>query len=170
MKQIFMVIIGLMLTSSYVLWPVQEKEPEMVYVMSPEVKSYQVELTGAVVFPGVYRFYEPITIDMLIHYAGGFLPDADQTRISMGQIIDRHYILDVKSIHQEVVLEYIKININKAGFKELISVPFISETIAASIIIYREQNGPFFHLDELIHVKHIGPATLEKIKPYISLG
>jgi competence protein ComEA len=161
---------GLMMTSSYILWPEPTKAIDEVYIQAPEVKSYQVELTGAVVFPGVYTFYRPITIDQLIHYAGGFLPEAITTNISMGLTIDRHFKLHVETVKPDVVVEYMKININKASFKELIAIPYISETIAASIIIYREANGPFFHLDELIHVKHIGIKTLEKIEPYLTLG
>ncbi|PKK93862.1 MAG: hypothetical protein CVV61_02480 [Tenericutes bacterium HGW-Tenericutes-6] len=63
-----------------------------------------------------------------------------------------------------------KVNINEASFQTLITVPGITETRAASIIIYREQNGDFLDLDELIHVKYIGISTLEKIKPYLTIS
>ena len=46
----------------------------------------------------------------------------------------------------------------------------MTETRAASLIIYREQYGDFNHIDDLINVKNIGSVTLEKIKPYITLG
>jgi DNA uptake protein ComE-like DNA-binding protein len=45
----------------------------------------------------------------------------------------------------------------------------MTETRAASLIIYREAHGDFKHLDELLLVKYIGVVTLEKIKPYLTL-
>ena len=62
-----------------------------------------------------------------------------------------------------------KINVNKASFKQLITIPGMTETRAASLILYREAHGDFKHLDELLNVKYIGVATLEKIKPYLTL-
>jgi len=38
------------------------------------------------------------------------------------------------------------------------------------LIIYREANGDFMTIDELINVKHIGPVTLENIRPHITVG
>lgn len=170
MKKIHYILLGLMLTISYVLWPQPKPEVEMVYVKAPPVESFHVEVTGAVVFPGTYTLYQPVTLDVLIGYAGGYLEQARVDGLSMGQIIDRSFQLHVPFKDITIDIEPLKTNVNAASFKDLIDVPHISETIAASIIIYREQHGPFFHLDELIHVKYIGPATLEKIKPYLSLG
>jgi competence protein ComEA len=170
MKKIHYVLLGLMLSMSYVLWPDVKTDVDMVYVDAPTIESFQVEVTGAVVFPGTYILYQPVTLDVLIGYAGGYLDHAKTDGLSMGQTIDRAYQLHVPFHDLQTEIEPLKTNVNRASFKDLIEVPHISETIAASIIIYREQNGPFFHLDELIHVKYIGPATLEKIKPHLSLG
>jgi DNA uptake protein ComE-like DNA-binding protein len=52
----------------------------------------------------------------------------------------------------------------------LLEIPYMTETRAASLIVYREANGPFLHFEELLNVKHIGPVTLENIKPYIKLN
>jgi competence protein ComEA len=38
----------------------------------------------------------------------------------------------------------------------------IGEKKAASIIAYREANGPFVRIEDLVLVKGIGPATIEK--------
>lgn len=37
----------------------------------------------------------------------------------------------------------------------------IGEKKAASIVAYREANGPFTRIDDLTNVKGIGPATIE---------
>ena len=63
----------------------------------------------------------------------------------------------------------IQININQANFKTLITIPHMTESRAAALIIYREAHGKFQSIDDLIHVKHIGTATLEKIRPYVTI-
>jgi len=46
----------------------------------------------------------------------------------------------------------------------------MTETRAASLVVYREAHGYFQSIDDLINVKYIGAVTLENIKPYITLG
>ncbi len=72
-----------------------------------------------------------------------------------------------KEVKSQVVTE--KININSAGEEQLREVPGIGPVTAVKIIKYREANGNFSKLDDLLEVKGIGAATLKKMKPYISL-
>lgn len=62
-----------------------------------------------------------------------------------------------------------KININKAGMEELMTLPFIGEVKARAIIQYRTENGPFKTIDDLDDVKGIGAKTLEKLRPFVTL-
>lgn len=59
------------------------------------------------------------------------------------------------------------ININKATKSDLVKLPGIGEVLAGNIIKYREENGKFDSIDELLKVKGIGKKKLEKIKQYI---
>lgn len=61
------------------------------------------------------------------------------------------------------------ININTATAEELCELPRIGEKIAARIIAYREENGPFKTADEIMNVSGIGAKTYEKIKSYITI-
>ncbi len=61
------------------------------------------------------------------------------------------------------------ISINTANSVELTSLPGIGETYAQRIIEYRETNGDFTSVDDLVNVRGIGERTLEKIRPYIKL-
>lgn len=61
------------------------------------------------------------------------------------------------------------ININTATSTQLQTLNGIGDTYARRIIEYREANGGFDSIDELINVKGIGEKRLENIRPYITL-
>jgi len=55
------------------------------------------------------------------------------------------------------------VNINVASAEEIaLNVKGIGNSKAAAIVAYRDQNGPFAHVDELVNVKGIGIATIDK--------
>lgn len=61
------------------------------------------------------------------------------------------------------------ININTATALELCSLPGIGEGLAAKIIEYREKNGAFRDISDIIDVSGIGIATFEEIKDKITV-
>jgi competence protein ComEA len=62
------------------------------------------------------------------------------------------------------------VNVNTATMDELISLPGIGEKRAQAILDMRKQKGGFKSVDELTEVKGIGPANLEKLRPYLRAG
>lgn len=62
-----------------------------------------------------------------------------------------------------------QINVNTATSEELQLLPGIGESIAQNIIEFRDANGPFSSLDDLVKVKNIGEAKLGKIRSLIKL-
>jgi len=66
-----------------------------------------------------------------------------------------------------VGIEKGSVNINTADIKQLEKLPRIGPAMATRIIEYRNSQGPFKSLDELIKVKGIGKKTLNLIKPYL---
>jgi len=61
------------------------------------------------------------------------------------------------------------VNINTAGKAELETVTGIGPSMAGNIIAYREANGDFESIDDLVNVTRIGPATVEKLRPQITV-
>ena len=62
-----------------------------------------------------------------------------------------------------------KVNINTAGLSELETLPRIGPKVAQRIIDYRNENGPFLHIEDLKKVEGVSVATLEKLKDKITV-
>jgi len=63
------------------------------------------------------------------------------------------------------------VNVNKADAATLAhSLDGVGPTKAAAIVAYRDEHGPFKAVDDLSHVKGIGPATLERNRSAILLA
>lgn len=62
-----------------------------------------------------------------------------------------------------------KVNINKAAFVDLITLPGIGEATAVKILEYRKANGNFKTIEEIKNVSGIGEAKFNVIKEFISV-
>ena len=61
----------------------------------------------------------------------------------------------------------VKININIATLEELIQLEGIGEVYAQRVIEFREKNGPFEKIDDIMKVKGIGEKIFEANKDRI---
>ena len=59
------------------------------------------------------------------------------------------------------------VNVNTASTEQLQLLPRVGPALAGRIIDFREANGPFRTVDEIVAVKGIGETSLEKLEPYI---
>ena len=62
------------------------------------------------------------------------------------------------------------VNINTASAAELDSLPGIGAKTAARIIEYRQKNGPFKKVEELMNVRGVGEKNFLKLKPQLTVG
>lgn len=61
------------------------------------------------------------------------------------------------------------VHINSADLDELQRLPGVGPSTAQKILDYRQQVGRFTSADQLDDVKGIGPAKLEKMRPFVAL-
>ena len=62
-----------------------------------------------------------------------------------------------------------KISLNQANVQQLQTLNGVGEKKAQAIVEYRQKNGGFKTVDELVNVKGIGPKLLEKNKARLML-
>lgn len=62
------------------------------------------------------------------------------------------------------------LDVNRATKAELRLVPGLGDSLSQSVINYREKSGGFRSLDDLRHVRGIGPKTLERIRPHLFIA
>jgi competence protein ComEA len=62
------------------------------------------------------------------------------------------------------------VNINSADKAALMAVKGVGEVRAEAIINYREKNGPFKSVDQLIEVEGIGKATVDANREILTVG
>src|SRR5262245_31083388 len=64
----------------------------------------------------------------------------------------------------------VSVDVNAATEEEFVSVPGIGKSLARRIVEFRDKNGPFKQIEELMKVQGIGEKSLEKLRPYLTLG
>jgi competence protein ComEA len=60
-----------------------------------------------------------------------------------------------------------RVDLNQAGRAELMQIPGVGPKLAESIAEYRKKHGSFRTVDDLQHVKGVGPTRLERWRPYV---
>ena len=113
---------------------------------------------GAVNNPGLYPFMQDDSLDDLVKAAGGLQSGASLAQVSL--IIPDHASASLPQ----------RIDINRAEAWLLAALPGIGDTHARDIVAYRQQNGLFRNVSDLLRVKGIGQATLDSIKDLISVS
>jgi competence protein ComEA len=123
----------------------------------PLEQSGELYIGGAVANPGVYSWQEGDTLQALFSDTG-VEPDADLSHIQI--YIPRE--------GEEQSPQ--KIDINRAESWLLDALPGIGEVTAQAIVDYRDENGPFRTIEDLLNIRGIGQGTLDKIKDYITVS
>jgi comEA protein len=62
------------------------------------------------------------------------------------------------------------VDLNSATADELQQVPGIGPSTAKAIVNFRQKSGPFQKIEDLLAIKGISKARLEKMRPYLRVG
>ncbi|MDY0396740.1 helix-hairpin-helix domain-containing protein [Virgibacillus halophilus] len=138
-----------------------------------------VDIKGSVVKPGVYEIAQDARVNDAIQLAGGFTKDADESQINLAQKVQDEMVIAVplknEDNNQTTVQAAMnetseeKIHINQATQEELESLSGIGPSKANAILQYREENGMFQSVEELLEIPGIGEKTLENIRESIQV-
>lgn len=124
------------------------------------------QIDGAVNAPGVYEISVGLRVRDLVEAAGGMREDAALESINLAEVVTdglRYHILTIEEYEASRTGSSAKININTATIEQLMTLAGIGESKARSIIEYREKNGTFKSVEDLLKVSGIKRGTLDKI-------
>lgn len=137
-----------------------------------------VHVDGAVRNPGLYRFPVGARIADAIETAGGALRISDLGALNLAELLVDGVKVTVPrtgerdraaSVPVATTTASALVSLNTADAAALESIPGIGPVTATAILEHRDRVGAFASVDELIDVDGIGPATLEAIRPYLTL-
>ena len=137
------------------------------------VAQVTVDVAGAVKIPGVYTLPANSRVMDAIKAAGDKLKGADLSDINLARVVkdgEQIYIYppgkagSAARISPQRAKSVGPISLNRASAKELESLDGIGPVLAARIVTYRNQNGPFLTVDDLMKVSGIGSIKFAQFK------
>lgn len=143
-----------------------------------------VDLSGAVIRPGLYHLSGEARVNDLLVAAGGLSAEADREwlsqSINLAQKLQDGVKIYIPAVNEKIKNNNVesgeiagaivgKININLATKAELEALPKIGPATAQKIIDYRNTHGSFTTIEDLKKVSGIGEKTFEELKELITV-
>ena len=141
---------------------------------SPVSSTITVHVAGLVSRPGLVELPEGSRVADAVAAAGGLLPGARADLINLAAaLIDGQQIVvpgpdgDPPAAAGETPEG--KVHLNLATAAELDALPGVGPVIAERIVSYREENGPFQSIEDLLDVPGIGEAKLAELRDHVQV-
>ncbi len=134
-------------------------------ISSSSVAKVSIIFTGSINKPGTYEVTPYLYLKDVLTLVGGLTDNADLEAINLEYVVapeDTSFYIPSKSSNP-------KISINTATIEELELLPSIGVVSATNIVNYRNLNGGFKTIDEILKVDRIGVKTFDSIKDLIKL-
>jgi competence protein ComEA len=153
----------------------QQASPGGVQILLPPptlTPVLQVYVSGAVEDPGVHQLSPGARVLDALEQAGGATDNADLTALNLARRVndEEHIVVPRQGEALPTVLSGSSlININTASAQQLEELSGIGPVLAQAIVDYREANGDFSRLEDLMQVSGIGPSTFQQIQGLISI-
>lgn len=172
----YKVIIGVILVMFVVLMVFMKIDPNLSSESSSGSSNSDyitVTVTGEVTRTGTYVLASESVISDLIETAGGITDNADEKAYKTScTLLDSmsYYIAPLYATDDVCSSDLLtKVGLNSSAKENLMTINGVGSSIATAIISYRDENGEFDYLEEVMEVTGIGNATFEKMKNYITL-
>lgn len=136
--------------------------------------SVYIHICGEVKKPGVYVFSTAPRLVEVVKHAGGFTKKADTSAVNQAESVTDGSQIRIPARQSKRSVEKAqdstskgKVNINTASREELMTLNGIGESKASQIIDYRETNGAFEKIDDIMNITGIKEGVFSKIKDNI---
>jgi competence protein ComEA len=180
-KQLLIALAGVVAVASLVLVAVNRPEPptgefsvsadETVNEVSQQF--LYVHVVGEVQSPGMYQLPIGARLVDAVFAAGGLTEEADNASVNLARELTDGEQIIVFSISQEGEAAGSTasglVSLNRAGDKELEELPGIGPALAGRIVAWREANGGFKSVQDLLKVSGIGENLLAGVIDLVTL-
>jgi len=180
-KQLLIALAGVVAVASLVLVAVNRPEPptgefsvsadETVNEVSQQF--LYVHVVGEVQSPGMYQLPIGARLVDAVFAAGGLTEEADNASVNLARELTDGEQIIVFSISQkgEAAGHTASglVSLNRAGDKELEELPGIGPALAGRIVAWREANGGFKSVQDLLKVSGIGESLLSGVIDLVTL-
>lgn len=159
------------------------------------VATIWIDVTGAVVRPGLVAVHDGARVAELITLAAGFALDADVDRVNLAARVHDGERLYVPRRGEAAAPPVVAgggvasgdgagggaapattttttpdpVDLNTATADQLDTLPGVGPATAAAIIDFRDRHGAFRSVDDLAQVRGIGKAKLEQLRPHLTV-
>jgi len=140
-----------------------------------------VDVAGKVRRPGIAVLDPGARVVDALEAAGGARPGVDLSGLNLARVlVDGEQILvgvaapvaaapDATAPGTAATPGAALVNINTADLAELETLPEVGPVTAQAIVTWRETNGGYTSVDELLEVDGIGEATLAAMAPFVAV-
>jgi competence protein ComEA len=137
--------------------------------------SIGVYVCGQVKNPGVYELEPGARIADAIDYAGGVTKKASLENVNLAAYVEDGEKIKIpsraeekKQAEQAAASGQSQLNINLASASDFMTLPGIGESRANDIVAYRQENGEFQDVSEIMNVAGIKEGIYNRIKDKIT--
>jgi competence protein ComEA len=129
-----------------------------------------VHVVGAVGQPGIYELEFGSRVADAIQAAGGLTAEAFDASVNLARVLSDGEQVRVLSADQIADSEQSSvISLNQANARQLETLPGVGPALAGRIVEWRERNGSFSTLEQLLEVSGIGTKLFENLREFVTL-